>query len=166
MYQPARFAARRGGRRDVRPEHVPVGRRQQLQRYGRQHDETTPEATPAALLAAPANPPSGVLPTPPDTIEEFKVATVRSDRRLQRLQRRADQMVTKRGTNDFHGSAYYYYSSSNVGGANSLGQQPHAQRRPRLHADSDHPQQPLRLHGGRSDAAEVLGRQDLLLLRL
>jgi hypothetical protein len=28
-------------------------------------------------------------------------------------------MVTKRGTNQFHGSAYYYYSSSDVGGANT-----------------------------------------------
>ena len=28
-------------------------------------------------------------------------------------------MVTKRGTNQFHGTGYYYYNSSDVGGANT-----------------------------------------------
>jgi len=65
------------------------------------------------------NPPSGVLPTPPDTIEEFKVATAGQTADFNGSSGAQIQMVTKRGTNDFHGSAYYYYNSSDVGGANS-----------------------------------------------
>jgi Carboxypeptidase regulatory-like domain len=65
------------------------------------------------------NPPSGVLPTPPDTIEEFKVATSGQTADFNGASGSQIQVVTKRGTNDFHGSAYYLYSSSNVGGANS-----------------------------------------------
>jgi hypothetical protein len=65
------------------------------------------------------NPPSGVLPTPPDTIEEFKVATAGQTADFNGASGSQIQMVTKRGTNDFHGTAYYYYSSSDVGGANT-----------------------------------------------
>jgi hypothetical protein len=69
--------------------------------------------------AGTTNPPSGVLPTPPDTIEEFKVATAGQTADFNGSSGAQIQMVTKRGTNDFHGSAYYYYSSSDIGGANS-----------------------------------------------
>lgn len=65
------------------------------------------------------NPPSGVLPTPTDTIEEFKVATAGQTADFNGASGSQIQMVTKRGTNQFHGTAYYYYASSNVGGANS-----------------------------------------------
>ena len=65
------------------------------------------------------NPPSGVLPTPPDTIEEFKVATAGQTADFNGASGSQVSVVTKRGTNDFHGSAYYLYSSSDVGGANS-----------------------------------------------
>jgi hypothetical protein len=61
------------------------------------------------------NPPSGVLPTPPDTIEEFKVATAGQTADFNGASGSQIQMVTKRGTNDFHGTGYYYYSSSDVG---------------------------------------------------
>jgi len=64
-------------------------------------------------------PPSGVLPTPPDTIEEFKVATAGQTADFNGASGSQIQVVTKRGTNDFHGSAYYFYNSSDVGGANS-----------------------------------------------
>src|SRR5450432_1651252 len=64
-------------------------------------------------------PPSGLLPTPVDTIEEFKVSTAGQTADFNGASGSQVSMVTKRGTNDFHGSAYYYYSSSNVGGANS-----------------------------------------------
>lgn len=65
------------------------------------------------------SPPSGVLPTPPDTIEEFKVATAGQTADFNGSSGAQISVVTKRGTNQFHGSAYYYYSSTDVGGANS-----------------------------------------------
>ncbi|HEY3835753.1 MAG TPA: carboxypeptidase regulatory-like domain-containing protein, partial [Bryobacteraceae bacterium] len=69
--------------------------------------------------AAAAGPPSGVVPTPPDTIEEIKVSTSGTTADFNGASGSQIQVVTKRGTNDFHGSAYYYYNSSNVAGANS-----------------------------------------------
>jgi hypothetical protein len=65
------------------------------------------------------NPPSGVLPTPPDTIEEFKVATAGQTADFNGSSGSQISVVTKRGTNQIHGSGYYYYSSSDVGGANT-----------------------------------------------
>jgi len=69
--------------------------------------------------AGQGNPPSGLLPTPPDTIEEFKVSTAGQTADFNGASGSQIQMVTKRGTNDFHGTAYYYYNSSDVGGANT-----------------------------------------------
>jgi hypothetical protein len=65
------------------------------------------------------NPPSGVLPTPVDTIEEFKVATAGQTADFNGSSGSQVSVVTKRGTNQFHGTGYYYYSSSDVGGANT-----------------------------------------------
>ena len=65
------------------------------------------------------NPPSGVLPTPVDTIEEFKVVTAGQSADFNGSSGSQVSVVTKRGTNQFHGSAYYFYSSSDVGGANT-----------------------------------------------
>ena len=64
-------------------------------------------------------PPSGVLPTPPDTIEEFKVNIAGQTADFNGSSGSQVQMITKRGTNDFHGTGYWYYHSSDVGGANS-----------------------------------------------
>jgi hypothetical protein len=64
-------------------------------------------------------PPSGVLPTPPDTIEEFKVGTAGQTADFNGSSGAQISVVTKRGTNQFHGTGYYYYSSSDVGGANT-----------------------------------------------
>src|SRR5580658_9223935 len=66
-----------------------------------------------------AGPPSGVLPTPVDTIEEIKISTSGQTADFNGASGSQIQVVTKRGTNSFHGSAYYYYASSNVGGANT-----------------------------------------------
>jgi hypothetical protein len=65
------------------------------------------------------NPPSGVLPTPVDTIEEFKVATAGQTADFNGSSGSEVSVVTKRGTNQFHGTAYWFYSSSDVGGANT-----------------------------------------------
>ncbi|MGA3203797.1 MAG: carboxypeptidase-like regulatory domain-containing protein [Bryobacteraceae bacterium] len=65
------------------------------------------------------SPPSGVLPTPPDTIEEFKVGTAGQTADFNGSSGAQISVVTKRGTNSFHGSAYYYYNASDVGGANT-----------------------------------------------
>jgi len=65
------------------------------------------------------NPPSGVLPTPPDTIEEFKVATAGQTADFNGSSGAQISVVTKRGSNQFHGSAYYYYNSSDIAGANT-----------------------------------------------
>jgi len=70
-------------------------------------------------FAGAGNPPSGLLPTPVDTIEEFKVSTAGQTADFNGASGSQIQMVTKRGTNAIHGSAYYYYSSSDIGGANS-----------------------------------------------
>ncbi|HZS54699.1 MAG TPA: carboxypeptidase-like regulatory domain-containing protein [Bryobacteraceae bacterium] len=70
-------------------------------------------------FAGAGNPPSGVLPTPPDTVEEFKVDTAGQTADFNGSSGAQVQMVTKRGTNDFHGTAYWYYHSSDIGGANT-----------------------------------------------
>ena len=70
-------------------------------------------------FAGAGNPPSGVVPTPPDTVEEFKVNTAGQTADFNGSSGAEVQMVTKRGTNQFHGSAYEYYHSSDIGGANT-----------------------------------------------
>ncbi len=67
------------------------------------------------------NPPSGVLPTPQDTVEEFKVSTSGQTADFNGSSGAQITVVTKRGTNQFHGTAYYFYNSSDVGGANDWG---------------------------------------------
>ena len=59
--------------------------------------------------------PSGVLPTPAESIEEFKVATNNQTADFNGSAGGQIQMVTKRGTNRWHGSAYEYYFGSNFG---------------------------------------------------
>ena len=66
-----------------------------------------------------AGSPSGTVPTPVESIEEFKVATSGQTADFNGSSGSQVQMVTKRGTNGFHGSAYEYYYSSDVGAANS-----------------------------------------------
>ncbi len=70
-------------------------------------------------FGAQGSPPSGVLPTPPDTIEEFKVSTAGQTADFNGSSGAQVSVVTKRGTNQIHGSVYYLYSSSDVGGANN-----------------------------------------------
>jgi len=63
--------------------------------------------------------PSGVMPTPVESIEEFKVGTSNQTADFAGAAGSQVQMVTKRGTNTFHGAAYEHYFASNVAAANT-----------------------------------------------
>ncbi len=63
--------------------------------------------------------PSGTVPTPVESVEEFKVATSGQTADFNGSSGSQVQMVTKRGTNQFHGSAYEYYFATDIGAANS-----------------------------------------------
>ena len=63
--------------------------------------------------------PSAVVPIPVASIEEFKVSTANQTADFNGGGGSQVQLVTKRGTNAFHGSAYDYYQDSVFGGANT-----------------------------------------------
>jgi hypothetical protein len=63
--------------------------------------------------------PSGVVPTPVESIEEFRVQTFSQTSDFNSSIGSNVQMVTKRGTNQYHGSIYGYYFATNIGAANS-----------------------------------------------
>src|SRR5215467_5007904 len=63
--------------------------------------------------------PSGVVPTPVESIEEFKVSTFNQTADFSGSIGGQIQMVTKRGTIQYHGSAYGFYYATNIGAANS-----------------------------------------------
>jgi hypothetical protein len=58
---------------------------------------------------------TGVMPTPIESIEEFKVATTNQTADFNGSAGAQVQMVTRRGTSQVHGSAYEYYFGSNFG---------------------------------------------------
>ncbi|MBI3681982.1 MAG: carboxypeptidase regulatory-like domain-containing protein [Acidobacteria bacterium] len=62
---------------------------------------------------------SGVLPTPVESIEEFRVTTFNQTADFNSSIGGNIQMVTRRGTSQFHGSGYGYYFATNVGAANT-----------------------------------------------
>ena len=62
---------------------------------------------------------SGVVATPIDTVEEFKVSTFGQTNDFNASSGALVQMVTKRGTDQWHGSGYGYYYATNHGAANS-----------------------------------------------
>ncbi|HET8965466.1 MAG TPA: carboxypeptidase-like regulatory domain-containing protein [Candidatus Acidoferrum sp.] len=53
--------------------------------------------------------PTGVMPTPIDSVEEFKVNTANQTADFNSSAGAQVQIITKRGTNSWHGSAYEYY---------------------------------------------------------
>ena len=57
--------------------------------------------------------PTGVMPTPSDSIEEFKVNTANQTADFNSSAGAQIQVVTKRGTNNWHGTAYEYYLDNN-----------------------------------------------------
>jgi hypothetical protein len=63
--------------------------------------------------------PSGVIPTPIESIEEFKVSVSNQTSDFNNSSGGQIQMTTKRGTNQFHGAGYMFYFDNAVGEANS-----------------------------------------------
>ncbi|MBV9074971.1 MAG: carboxypeptidase regulatory-like domain-containing protein, partial [Acidobacteria bacterium] len=58
-------------------------------------------------------PPTGVMPTPIDSVEEFKVNTANQTADFNSSSGAQVQVVTKRGTNSVHGTVYEYYLDNN-----------------------------------------------------
>ena len=63
--------------------------------------------------------PTGVMPTPIESIEEFRISSFNQTSDFNSSAGSQIQMVTKRGTNAWHGAAYGYYFATNVGAANT-----------------------------------------------
>jgi hypothetical protein len=61
----------------------------------------------------------GVIPTPVESIEEFKVSTSNQTSDFNNSSGMQVQLVTKRGTNQYHGSLYMFYFDTTLGAANS-----------------------------------------------
>jgi hypothetical protein len=57
--------------------------------------------------------PTGVMPTPLDSVEEFKVNTANQTAEFNSSAGAQVQVVTKRGTNSWHGTVYEYYFDNN-----------------------------------------------------
>jgi hypothetical protein len=57
--------------------------------------------------------PTGVVPTPADSVEEFKVNTAGQTADFNSSAGAEVKVVTKRGTNSYHGTAYEYYRDNN-----------------------------------------------------
>ncbi len=62
---------------------------------------------------------TGVVPTPVESVEEVRVSVFGQGADFNNSTGANVQMVTKRGTNSYHGSAYGYYYATNLGAANS-----------------------------------------------
>jgi hypothetical protein len=63
--------------------------------------------------------PSGVIPTPIESIDEFRVSVSNQTSDFNNSSGSQIQMTTKRGSNDFHGAAYMFYFDNAIGEANS-----------------------------------------------
>jgi hypothetical protein len=60
--------------------------------------------------------PTGVMPTPADSVEEFKVNTAQQTADFNSSSGAQIQIVTRRGTDQLHGSGYWYYLDNNFSG--------------------------------------------------
>ena len=63
--------------------------------------------------------PSANIPTPVESVEEFKVGTFNQGADFNNSIGGQVQIATKRGNNQFHGSLYGYYFATNIGAANT-----------------------------------------------
>jgi len=68
---------------------------------------------------AAGNAPTGAVPTPIESVEEFKINTSGQTADFNGSSGSQIQMATKRGQNAIHGSAYEYYYATDVGAANN-----------------------------------------------
>ena len=75
--------------------------------------------------------PRAVVPTPTESLEEFRVATNNQNAAFGRSAGGQVNMVTKRGTNELHGSAYWYHQNDNLN-ANSWSRNRLGQKDPEL----------------------------------
>jgi hypothetical protein len=66
-----------------------------------------------ATLGAGVGGPTGVLPTPQDSVEEFKVNSAGQTADFNSSAGAEVKVVTKRGTNAWHGTGYEYYKDNN-----------------------------------------------------
>ena len=64
--------------------------------------------------------PTGVMPTPADSVEEFKVNTANQSADFNNSSGAQVEIVTKRGTDKWHATAYEYYLNNDIN-ANSWG---------------------------------------------
>jgi len=71
------------------------------------------DPTGGIVSAAIGGAPTGVMPTPLDSVEEFKVNTANQTADFNSSAGAQIQVVTKRGTNAWHGTAYEYYLDNN-----------------------------------------------------
>jgi len=62
--------------------------------------------------------PRAVVPTPVESLEEFRVATNNAGTDFTRSAGAEVQMVTKRGTNSWHGSGYWYHQNDELNANN------------------------------------------------
>jgi hypothetical protein len=69
-----------------------------------------------AIAGIAGNQPSGVMPTPIDSVEEFKVATSNQTADFNASSGMQVSIVTRRGTNTWHGTAYEYYLDNTMSG--------------------------------------------------
>lgn len=76
--------------------------------------------------------PEGPIPTPAESIQEFRVSTNNPNASFGGSAGSQVLLVTKRGTNTFHGSAYEYFQNSALN-ANSWDRNFHNQLRPESH---------------------------------
>jgi Carboxypeptidase regulatory-like domain len=75
----------------------------------------TPSFASTTTTAATGGVPTGVMPTPVESIEEFKVNVANQTADFNGSSGSQVQLVTKRGGNSLHGALYEYYLGSNFG---------------------------------------------------
>jgi hypothetical protein len=78
-------------------------------------DGTQNTYTPSFASASTGGGPTGVMPTPVESIEEFKVNVSNQTADFNGSSGAQVQLVTRRGGNSWHGAAYEYYLGSNFG---------------------------------------------------